>query len=771
MPTTTIADAVPATPVRWPVPEERRTVSVLFVDIVGSTALVDRLDPEDVRALQRAYFATVAEVLRRWHGVVEKYIGDAVMALFGARDSDGFDAYRAVRAGLEIQRALDRRSLAGGPPLRVRVGVATGEAVVELAGARDGGHGAASGAVITAAARLQEHAPPGGVALCAATHRATAGLVEQRRVPPVAMAGKASPVDVWHATAVVRPAPVRHGGPFLGRRWEMAAARDQIVRAVRDRRPRWVSVVGPAGSGRSRLLHELSRAVATVDSVAVRWCVAHCPPYPDHPLAPVAELVRGFAGLRATDPPARVRRRLATALAGLLPPGRLPGAVSTLALLLSRPDDVAGPDPAALWGEALLALAARQPVVVAVDDVDRAAPVVTRFLRTLLAEATDRGLPMAVVTAHRPHWADPLPGSGAPVDLRPLDPVESGRLLRHLLTRAGRPVALVDRLLPLVGGSPGHAVAYVRSLVEGADNAAELPVPEPVRRAVDARLDRLDGDQRAALMAVASRAPACTAPTVDRLLDWAPGRARPVLRALVALGLLATRPAGGYAVAEAVVRQVAYARLPRAVRAEFARRAAAPAPAPTATPTAHPVPAPNAHPMASRRTPPARSRGLPAPTPVRTGIPAAVPAATPARTGTLTVARPVGPVPVAGNGGVPAPPRHLASVGADSTDRPGGQPAGAAGPTRPVGTTAGGRHRQGLLPATRSARPSVLPLGSARRPAPSGRAVGDPEEPWWRSPRHGKRGSGGGGAVPAPRPGMGGRAPARSVRAPTSTAA
>ncbi|MER7475227.1 adenylate/guanylate cyclase domain-containing protein, partial [Micromonospora sp. NPDC000018] len=114
----------------WSVPEERRTVTVLFADIVGSTALFDRLDPEDVRALQRAYFATVAGVLRRWHGVVEKYVGDAVMALFGARESDGFDAYRAVRAALDIQRALDRRPLPGAPRLRVRVGVATGEALV-----------------------------------------------------------------------------------------------------------------------------------------------------------------------------------------------------------------------------------------------------------------------------------------------------------------------------------------------------------------------------------------------------------------------------------------------------------------------------------------------------------------------------------------------------------------------------------------------------------------------------------------------------------------
>ncbi|MBM0230194.1 adenylate/guanylate cyclase domain-containing protein, partial [Micromonospora sp. ATA51] len=260
---------------RWPVPEERRTVSVLFADIVGSTGLTERLDPEDVRALQRVYFDTVAGVLRRWNGVVEKYIGDAVMALFGAHASDGFDAYRAVRAGLEIQHAVDRRTPAG-VRLRVRVGVATGEVLVDLGATRDGGHGTASGAVITTAARLQEYAPPGAVVVCAATRRATAGLLEQRPLASMTVAGKALPLDVWRVTGTSRTRPAPHRGPLVGRRRELATAGDEITRAVRDRRPRWISLAGPAGSGRSRLLHELARAVSTVDGTPVRWCVAHC---------------------------------------------------------------------------------------------------------------------------------------------------------------------------------------------------------------------------------------------------------------------------------------------------------------------------------------------------------------------------------------------------------------------------------------------------------------------------------------------------------------
>ncbi|WP_406069916.1 adenylate/guanylate cyclase domain-containing protein [Micromonospora sp. NBC_01638] len=558
----------------WPVPEERRTVTVLFADIVGSTALVDRLDPEDVRALQRAYFDTVAGVLHRWQGVVEKYVGDAVMALFGARHSDGFDAYRAVRAGLEIQAALDRRPMVGDIRLRVRVGVATGEVVVDLGGAVSGGHGVASGAVITTAARLQEYAPPGAVALCAATARATAGLITQRQLTPVPVAGRVPPVPVWHAVGPVRPGADRHDGPLIGPRRELATIRDELTRAIREQNPRWVSLVGPTGSGRSRLLHELTRGLTTVDGLSVRWCVATCQPYPDQVLAPVAELLRGLAGILPGDGPAAVRDRLAAALTPLFPPAQVTATVPALQRLLTTPD---GSD-AALAGAAtcqdvLLRLATHRPLIVAVDDVDRAAPAVSRFLHALFSAATARGLPLAMVTLHQPQWADTRPGPARRVTIRPLATVQSGRLLRHLLTRAGQPVALVDRLLPLVGGRPGHAAAYVTSVADGADPVT-LPLPEAVRRAVGAELDHLDGERRAVLMAAGILGGVICGAAVDRALGWAPGRSAPALRGLVAAGLLLPHRVGGYAFATPALRQVAAERLPRVLRAVFTRRTA-----------------------------------------------------------------------------------------------------------------------------------------------------------------------------------------------------
>ncbi|MDH6470460.1 adenylate cyclase [Micromonospora sp. H404/HB375] len=535
-----------------PVPEERRTVTVLFVDIVGSTRLVERLDPEDLRALQRAYFGTVASVLRRWRGVVEKYVGDAVMALFGASASDGFDAYRAVRAGLDIQAALDRRR-PGGVRLRVRVGVATGEVLLDLAGARDGGHGAASGAVITTAARLQEHAPPGGVVVCPVTRDAVAGLVEQRPLATMTLAGKSLPLDVWRVTGTAGRRPARHRAPLVGRRRELATAAEEVTAALRQRRPRWISLVGPPGSGRSRLLHEVIRAVSQVDGVPVLRRVAYCPPYPAGELAPLADLLR----TRAEAP---------RPLPGVAVDG--PGGGALAAFLAAPHDDTAAARAVVACREALLGLAAEAPVVVAVDDLDRAAPALRRFLRQLHVAASDRGLPLAVVTTYGSGSADPLPAPGTRrIPLRPLSPLETGRLLRHLLGHTGRPAALAARLLPLAGGNPAVATAY--ALTDPADEPAG--VPSAARRLVDARLDRLDGTHRAVLMAAAARGGPVAAATVEAMLGWPAGRATPALRALAAAGLLRPVAPGGWTV-EPLVARVAAHRLSRAVRADFARR-------------------------------------------------------------------------------------------------------------------------------------------------------------------------------------------------------
>jgi adenylate cyclase len=181
--------------------ERRQTVTVLFIDIVGFTSLVDELDCGVVRALQRDYFSIVSEVVRAGGGVVEKYVGDAVMAVFGTGPG-GFGAEAAasaVRVGLSVQEALRGQLLAGRFAVRTRVGLATGDVIVDLAAARDFGHGMVSGSVVNTAARLQAYAPHDTVVVCAATRSVTDELIAYQELPPVRVAGKPYPLDLWRA--------------------------------------------------------------------------------------------------------------------------------------------------------------------------------------------------------------------------------------------------------------------------------------------------------------------------------------------------------------------------------------------------------------------------------------------------------------------------------------------------------------------------------------------------------------------------------------------
>ncbi|MCU7725100.1 adenylate/guanylate cyclase domain-containing protein [Actinoplanes sp. KI2] len=181
--------------------ERRQTVTVLFIDIVGYTSLTDDLDCAVVRALQRDYFSTVCDVVRAADGVVEKYVGDAVMAVFGT-GPDGFGAEAAasaVRAGLSVQEALRGQLLAGRFAVRTRVGLATGDVIVDVAAAREFGHGMISGSVVSTAARLQAYAPHDTVVVCAATREVTGELIAYQEMPPVRVAGKPYPLDIWRA--------------------------------------------------------------------------------------------------------------------------------------------------------------------------------------------------------------------------------------------------------------------------------------------------------------------------------------------------------------------------------------------------------------------------------------------------------------------------------------------------------------------------------------------------------------------------------------------
>jgi class 3 adenylate cyclase len=387
--------------------EERRRVSVLFVDAVGSTPFAETADPETVRAHQTGFFETVRRVVRQYGGVVEKYIGDAAMVLFGAPVATESDAVRAVRAGLDVQRALAENH----DGWSFRAGVATGEALVDLAAAHDGGQAIVAGDVVNTAARLQAAAPPGGVLVCATTHTAARTLIQFDAQPAVTLRGRSVPTEVWLAQSAV-PAQVDEAGddvPLVGRDHELALLTSALGHAIRHREPGLVTVLGPAGIGKSRLVRELYDHGGSL----VRWLRGRCPPYGENTAyAALADIVKAQAGVLATDPPATARDRLETALRDLAGEGEAARLTDALGPLVGLPGSPLSPeDTEAAWRRFVLALVQRGPTVLVVEDLQWADARMIRFVE--LVATTIQDAPLLIVCTARPELLDREPGFAA----------------------------------------------------------------------------------------------------------------------------------------------------------------------------------------------------------------------------------------------------------------------------------------------------------------------------------------------------------------------
>src|SRR6188508_1076084 len=246
--------------------EERKVVTVFFADLVGFTGRAEQLDPEDVRAMLSPYYARLRSEIERFGGTVEKFIGDAVMAVFGAPVAHEDDPERAVRAGLAVRDAI--RELNEGNPaldLHVRIAVNTGEAVVALGARVAEGEGMVAGDVVNTAARLQTAAPVDGILVGETTYRATERAIEYAESDPVEAKGKAEPIRVWEAkNARARygiDVQQRGGAPFVGRQAEVDLLTDALARARAERTPQLLTLVGVPGIGKSRLVWELWQIV------------------------------------------------------------------------------------------------------------------------------------------------------------------------------------------------------------------------------------------------------------------------------------------------------------------------------------------------------------------------------------------------------------------------------------------------------------------------------------------------------------------------------
>ncbi|MGH3737360.1 MAG: adenylate/guanylate cyclase domain-containing protein, partial [Micromonosporaceae bacterium] len=573
--------------------QERRTVSLLFVDLVGFTGMAEQLDPEDVRRLQVDYFATASAVIHRYGGMIEKYIGDAVMAVFGVPVETEHDASRAVLAGLALQRELEARPLAGRYPMRFRVGVATGEVLVDLEAARDAGQALVAGDAVATASRLQQHAPPGGVLVSPVTHRATLEAVRYAQPPRrVTLTGRSAPIEAWLAEAPIdrQEADLVEATAFIGRQHELDVLNGVLSRCVRQSQPQLVSIVGAHGLGKSRLVRELRRRVSSSGELAIRWCVGRGLPYGEGAAyAALAEIVKSYAGILDTDDPATARQRLTEALSDLVPAERTERLTDLLGPLVGLPGrSVAAAEAESAWRDVLLAMARREPTVIAVEDLHYADPGMLRFLAQLVEAAED--VPLFLLCTYRPElleehpaWAAILPGT-LTVSLGPLRGEEFGTLVESLLARHQLPASYAQRLVSITAGNPMYAVEYVRMLAERPSHEPsdlqELVIPETVHGVLANRIDLLERTERTVLHAAAVLGERVWPAAIAAVLELRESEAASTLQVLCRRDMLveatssamAAEPEFGFR--HQLMRDAAYRRLPRAARARLHRAAA-----------------------------------------------------------------------------------------------------------------------------------------------------------------------------------------------------
>jgi len=399
-------------------------VSVLFVDLVGFTGRSDRADPEDVGDTLHAYHAAAQEKIQDFGGTMEKFIGDAIMAVFGARVSHGDDAERAVRAGLAVLQAV------GGLNLEARGAVNTGEAVVSVASGPATGEALAMGDVVNTASRLQTSAPAGRLVVGEETYRLARNAIDFQPLPSVEAKGKAEPVRAWLAVAPVAAGPLRPDFPMVGRERELALLTSIWDGAIGDRHPHLVTVVGPAGIGKSRLQREFSRRVHGLGATVAR---GRCLPYGERAAyGAFTQLVRGIADIYENDPPDSARAKLSAAVEKVLPQTEVEETTRYISLLTGLGIDEPARDRDYLFfaGRRLLeGFASIQPLLVIFEDLHWADAALLDLIEYLATHIKD--VPLVIVGLTRPEFIDRRPGWGSglfahtTIGLEPLSSAES----------------------------------------------------------------------------------------------------------------------------------------------------------------------------------------------------------------------------------------------------------------------------------------------------------------------------------------------------------
>ena len=489
--------------------EERKVVTVLFADLVGFTARAEAMDPEDVRAVLAPYHARLRRELESYGGTVEKFIGDAVMALFGAPTAHEDDPERAVRAALAIRDWIKEE---GG--LELRIAVTTGEALIDLSARPSEGEGMASGDVVNTAARLQSAAPVNGILVDEPTYRATDPTIVYEEHAPVSAKGKAEPIPVWETVEARSRFRVDAAQTprvaLIGREREVDVLIGSLDRARAERSPQLVTIVGVPGIGKSRLVFELFNHVGE-DPDLIYWRQGRSLPYGEGvSFWALGEMVKAQAGIFETDSPEETDSKLNRSVGDLLGNGDAGWVHTHLRPLvgIASEQETHGDqrvEAFAAWRRYFEAIAEDRPLVLVFEDLHWADEGLLDFVDHLVEWAS--GVPMLAVCTARPELLTRRAGWGGgkpnalTLSLSPLNDDETARLFAALLERSVLPAETQSALLQRSGGNPLYAEEFVRMVSERRLIAGEedLPMPESVQGIVAARLDGLPEEEKALL--------------------------------------------------------------------------------------------------------------------------------------------------------------------------------------------------------------------------------------------------------------------------------
>jgi class 3 adenylate cyclase/tetratricopeptide (TPR) repeat protein len=548
---------------------ERKVITVLFADLAGFTARAEMMDPEDVAALLDPYHAHLKNELERFGGTVEKFIGDAVMAIFGAPVTHEDDAERAVRAGLAI------RDWALEEGIELRIGINTGEALVTLGARPEEGQAMAAGDVVNTTARLQSAAPLGGILIGEKSAAAAGSAFEIGEVISVDAKGKTRPVAAWPVLrARARPLVERvHGATLVGRQREIELLAGAYQRARQEGSPELVTLIGVPGIGKSRLVSELYSRIDE-EAELTSWRSGRCLAYGEGiTFWALSEMVKSEAGILDGDSIAEAEEKLRA----IVDDPWIESHLRPLIGLETTAADSGGRREEAFtaWRRFFERLAEKRPLVLVFEDLHWADDDLLDFIDHLTEWAT--GVPLLVVCTARPELLSRRRGWGGgkpnalTVSLSPLSDDDTSRLLRELLAQSLMPAGQNAELLARAGGNPLYAEEFVRMIRERGQLER---LPETVQGLIAARLDLLETEQKELVQNASVVGKTFWTSTLAALDGLDAASTELQLHALERKEFVrrerSSSVAGDaeYAFLHVLVRDVAYGQIPRAERAE-----------------------------------------------------------------------------------------------------------------------------------------------------------------------------------------------------------